>query len=133
MSRPQKLQETLPGLWRVFRHFWPWIRRQRALIAGSLLALFAGIALRLLEPWPLKFVFDQVIPSKPSKGSSAIPFISSLDPATLLILAAVGIVAITAIVLRRVDRSRTPCAARSKSRGGKLSSTRSIFGVVLRL
>jgi ATP-binding cassette subfamily B protein len=73
MSQPQKLQETLPRLWRIFRHLWPWIRRQRALIAGSLAALFAGIALRLLEPWPLKLVLDRVIPTARRSGLESAP------------------------------------------------------------
>ena len=58
--RPQKLQESLPSLWRIMRHFWPYIRKQRALILGSFLALFVEVVLRLLEPWPLKFVLDRV-------------------------------------------------------------------------
>jgi ATP-binding cassette subfamily B protein len=34
------------------RRFWPYLRRERPLIAVSLLALYAEIGLRLLEPWP---------------------------------------------------------------------------------
>jgi|SRR5262245_5692217 len=96
MSRPQKLQETLPGLWRVFRHFWPWIRRQRALIAGSLLALFAGIALRLLEPWPLKVILDRVIHTgRPARVET--PALDALDPMLLLTLAALAVVVISGL------------------------------------
>ena len=52
MARPQTLRKTLPGLWRIGRHFWPHLREERRLIAASLVALLAEIALRLLEPWP---------------------------------------------------------------------------------
>jgi ATP-binding cassette, subfamily B, bacterial len=97
MSRPQKLQETLPGLWRVFRHFWPWIRRQRPLIAGSLLALFAGIALRLLEPWPLKVVLDCVIHTGRPARLATTPALEALDPMLLLTLAALAVVVISGL------------------------------------
>ena len=61
MGRPKTLQKSLPGFWRMARYFWPYIRKQRLLIAGSMLALFAEIGLRSLEPWPLKFVIDRII------------------------------------------------------------------------
>jgi len=95
--RPQTIKESLPGLWRIMRHFWPYLRKQRALIAGSSLALFAEIGLRLLEPWPLKFVFDRLIVTKPIGGLLGIPTIEGLDPMTLLIFAALGLVAITGL------------------------------------
>lgn len=47
--------------WRVLAHFAPHLRRQRQLVATSLGALIAEVVLRLLEPWPLKLVFDRVI------------------------------------------------------------------------
>src|SRR5207249_12277636 len=40
---------------------WPYVRRERPLIVVSLLALYAEIGLRLLEPWPLKVVLDHVV------------------------------------------------------------------------
>ena len=52
MARPTAAQETLPGMWRVIRAFAPYLRGQRRLIALSFLALFAEVAMRLLEPWP---------------------------------------------------------------------------------
>ena len=79
------------------RHFWPHIRKQRALIVGSLLALFAEVGLRLLEPWPLKFVLDRVIVTTPAGGLSGIPAIDALDPITLLTLSALGVVVIVGL------------------------------------
>src|SRR3990170_5779316 len=89
--RPQKLQESLPSLWRIMRHFWPYIRKQRALILGSFLALFVEVVLRLLEPWPLKFVLDRVIVNAPAGGLSNIPAIDTLKPMTLLTLSALAL------------------------------------------
>ena len=52
-----------PGAWRTLLAFWPYLRSQKSLMASSLLALLASTALRLLEPWPLKLVFDNVFKS----------------------------------------------------------------------
>lgn len=97
MSRAMTLKETIPGFWRIIRRFWPYLRKQRKLMAGSLVALFAEVGLRLLEPWPLKFVFDRVIPQQPGVTSSGIPLLDSLDVRMLLLVSAVGIVLITAM------------------------------------
>lgn len=97
MARPQSLQESLPGLRRVIQRFWPYARKRRTLLVASMLALFAEVALRLLEPWPLKFVFDRIIVTSPAGGRSGIPAIDALPPMTLLALAALGVVAIAGL------------------------------------
>src|ERR1041385_3920476 len=97
MSNPQPLPQSLPSLWRILKYFWPHARQYRALIAGSLAALFAEVAMRLLEPWPVKFVFDHIIGSKRS-GRTAMPeFLKSLDTTSLLTLAAVAVITFTAL------------------------------------
>ncbi len=93
MARPLEIKNMLPSLWRVLRKFWPYIREYRLLITGSLAALFIEIGFRVLEPWPLKFVFDRVIAHPLKNGKSRFPAFDSIDSSTLLILAAVGIVA----------------------------------------
>jgi ATP-binding cassette subfamily B protein len=80
-----------PGTGRLLRRFWPLLRKERLLIGGSFLALLAEIALRLLEPWPLKLVFDYLIPAD-SAPPSSVPMIGTLDPATLLAVAAISVV-----------------------------------------
>ena len=69
------------------------------MLAGALVALLAEVALRLLEPWPLKLVFDRLIPTggNGTTAPSGITFLDSLDPTALIIVAAVGIVAITGL------------------------------------
>ena len=85
------------ALWRVARHFSPEFRAQRWRIAGSLLALVAGVALRLLEPWPLKFVFDQLLDPARAKSRAAFPLLAGLEPGMLLALCALALVAITSL------------------------------------
>jgi len=96
MGRPQTLRQSVPALWRMARHFWPETRKHRTLIILSLLALAAEVILRLLEPWPLKFVFDRLIPAAPGK-SALPPPLQTTDVPTLLIWAAVSVVVITGL------------------------------------
>jgi len=49
------------SLRRAYARFWPLIGSHKWSLVGSLFALFVSIGLRVLEPWPLKFVIDEVI------------------------------------------------------------------------
>lgn len=95
MAGPRTLSDMGPSLRRILRRFGPELGKHRMLAGGSLLLLWAEILLRVLEPWPLKFVFDRVIVAAPSNGTSRIPFVDALDSGTLLILAALAIVVLT--------------------------------------
>ncbi|NHI16916.1 ABC transporter transmembrane domain-containing protein [Microbacterium excoecariae] len=64
-------RRSLRALWRFLA---PDVRPQRALIAGGFVAMFAEVAFRILEPWPLKVVIDAVV----APGAAASPGIASL-------------------------------------------------------
>lgn len=87
-SPAQSLRTALPKLRRFAPHAAPHVRRERALVAGGLAALFAEVAFRLLEPWPLKIVVDAVV----APGAAARPGIDRL-----LILAGLGVLAVVAL------------------------------------
>jgi ATP-binding cassette subfamily B protein len=96
MNRTAPIQQAIPGLGRVVRHFWPDIRPQWPLLVVSGIALLAEVGLRVLEPWPLKVIFDYVlIPAQ--SGRVSLPRLEALDPVLLLTAAAVSIVAITGL------------------------------------
>ena len=61
MSSSPSLVSALPSLRRTLRRFRPHVREQRRLLLLGSLALFAEVVLRLLEPWPLKYVLDAVV------------------------------------------------------------------------
>ena len=77
-------------------YVWPYVREHRPLLLGSFLALFAGVAMRALEPWPLKFLFDYLILPSASQNHPS-EWIQSLDPMTLVTLAAVSLVIILGV------------------------------------
>jgi ATP-binding cassette, subfamily B, bacterial len=95
-KRPANLPEALPGLGRILRRFWPYLRKHVLLIAGAMLALFASIGARLLEPWPLKFVIDRVVVAAPAGGASGWAWVDGLEPMTLLTYAALATLLIVA-------------------------------------
>src|SRR6266568_3103889 len=97
MLKPTSLNRSLPGLWRITRYFWPHIRQYRGLMAVSFLALLAEVALRLLEPWPLKWVFEYVIGQRRTPKRPLPDFLAALEPTTLLTLAAVAVLIITCL------------------------------------
>lgn len=92
MSRPTQLNKALPGILSLLRRWWPYIRKRRGIAILSLLAMLAGVVLKLLEPWPLKFVFDGLLHS--SGQGNKIPFLANLSPTGLLLFCAIGLVVI---------------------------------------
>jgi ATP-binding cassette subfamily B protein len=77
------LKEVIPGLVGLTRAFWPQIRARGHLIALSGLALLCAVGARLLEPWPLKLIFDWIIvPNHPAPISENAFWLHTLDPAS---------------------------------------------------
>ena len=99
-EKEKNLNEILPGIGQIVSKFWPQIRKQRLLIAGSFLALLAETGFRLLEPWPLKFILDLVLIPQVNANSSEPALVGGLNPLALLALLTLAIVAIA--VLRSV-------------------------------
>jgi ATP-binding cassette subfamily B protein len=93
MLKPKK--SAVPGLWGVLTYFWPDIRPQYGLLLVSAIALVADVGLRVLEPWPLKFVFDYVLLR--GERVNTLPLITSLEPITLLTFSAVAVLIITGL------------------------------------
>ena len=91
MSRSRTLRAAVPGLNRTLRLVWPYTRRHRGLLGGSFAALFTTVGLRVLEPWPLKMVFDRVL--MPAQGA---PSLDGESPVMVLLVAGAAVVLITA-------------------------------------
>ncbi len=90
MSSTKSFRKATPGFFRFVKKFSPILRKQKALISGSFLALFGEIILRILEPWPLKFIIDRVIITEHSGEQLSFHAVDALDPITLLTFAALG-------------------------------------------
>ncbi len=97
MSRPTKIKNSLVGIRRFVRYFSPYLKDYKLLIAGAFAGLFAQAAVRLLEPWPLKFIIDKLTYSGNSRSNWVLEFLSSLDTNTYFLLLAASLVLITAL------------------------------------
>ncbi|MEB3355898.1 MAG: ABC transporter ATP-binding protein [Synechococcales bacterium] len=97
MPRAKSPQATLPGIGRILRQFMPQIAKERVLLALSFLAMLLETAMRLLEPWPLKFIFDNIIiPGFATQPSASTSF-WGLSPLTALTVLAVSLVGISSL------------------------------------
>ncbi len=94
MASKINLTESVPGLWRIIQTFLPQIRKQRSLLIVSFFALLAETVLRVLEPWPLKFIFDKVILVGVGAKPIGVPLLDKLEPMALLTLLALSLVVI---------------------------------------
>jgi ATP-binding cassette subfamily B protein len=61
VARPLGWRAIAPRFARVAARFRPELGRERGLLAAAFAALLAEVALKLLEPWPMKIVFDHVL------------------------------------------------------------------------
>ena len=96
-KRPQNLKEAILGIKRVTSHFFPQIRKQGGLVTVSFLALLAETGIRLLEPWPLKFIFDEIIFKEFQVENLRVPFLDELSVVGLLTILVVALVIIATL------------------------------------
>lgn len=95
MARHRTLADTLPTWRRIARHVGPSIRQERPLMALTLAGLLAETALRVLEPWPLKFIFDAVL--IPHGRQVQWTWLQDRSPDTIIFLAAAAVLVLTAV------------------------------------
>ncbi|NEQ46711.1 MAG: ABC transporter ATP-binding protein [Leptolyngbya sp. SIOISBB] len=95
MPKPKtpSLGAALPSIIAILKHFWPYLRSQQRLLWTAFLALLAETAMRLLEPWPLKLMFDRVILPGFQVESSGIQDLGGLSPLVALTVLSVALVA----------------------------------------
>jgi len=89
----RSLVRSLAALRALIGRFSEHLRPQRALLGGSLAAILLETAMRVLEPWPLKFILDRLAES-PDGGARES---AGIDWTLLLILCAAGVVVLAGL------------------------------------
>lgn len=90
---PTTLRASVPGLRRTLRTLRPHLHDQRRVLVGGTLALFAEVALRLLEPWPVKVVVDAVVQA----AGADLDVRQPADLSRLLLLASAAVVLVVGL------------------------------------
>lgn len=78
------------------RRFGPQLRAHRRLMIAGGVLIIADVFLRLIEPWPLKFVFDNVLGTSASAGTGP-QWLDDLSDTALLIGCAAAVVIFAAL------------------------------------
>ncbi|GLY16976.1 protein-tyrosine-phosphatase [Kineosporia sp. NBRC 101677] len=79
---------------RILRHVRPHLAPERPLIVGGFAALLFEVLMRLLEPWPMKFVIDSVVAAT---GGSAGQQPGGLGVETVILLSALALLVIVGL------------------------------------
>ncbi|MGB3755994.1 MAG: ABC transporter ATP-binding protein [Rivularia sp. (in: cyanobacteria)] len=96
-DKPKNIKAALPGISQILRRFAPQIKKERNLLIMSFLGLMAEIALHLLEPWPLKLIFDYILVPDFKAKISELPLLSQFTPVTLVTIFSLSLIAIVAL------------------------------------
>src|SRR5437868_7989556 len=74
--------------------FLPYLKAHRWQVAWALAQVFLVAGFELLKPWPLQIVIDYVLGGKTPAGGGPVGRLLALPPATLLLVACLGIVVV---------------------------------------
>ena len=94
MKNIKKIQQSSSIFIRFFRYLSPILRKESSHVISSLVALFVVVFLKVLQPWPLKFIIDSFFLDDPLKGSPILQIIGEIDNFTLIIGSAIALVII---------------------------------------
>ncbi len=86
-------------LLRTYRLFGPHVLRYRLRLLGALLCLLGAIGMDIVQPWPLKIVFDAILPigQRPGRLPSLLASALPEDALTLLLLVCAAVIVIAVL------------------------------------
>jgi ATP-binding cassette, subfamily B, bacterial len=95
-ARLARFASQLRSVSAIGRRLLPYARRRRGRLAGALVLTLALMSVRLLEPWPLKLIFDYVLLGQPlPAGLAAVA--GGLGQTALLVLLVAAIVVLATL------------------------------------
>ena len=98
IKRQVSFRQILPEAFRLGRTFWPEIVKEKRLLPLSIMGMVVTVALKTLEPWPLKYIFNFLFDHAKPKHRVALPaWLPLTHPTTLLIALALSIVVIASL------------------------------------
>jgi ATP-binding cassette, subfamily B, bacterial len=97
MDATTSLKTVMPGVGRILKRFTPQLAKQKHLLLLSFGGLMSEIALHLLEPFPLKLIFDYVLLPGSTTKPFPIPFLAGFNGVALLPILTGGLIAIATL------------------------------------
>jgi len=95
LQKKKTTRDALTSALRLLRTLRPEIAGEKSLLGLSLVTVLFSVMFSILEPWPLKFIYDLIFHAKHRSSQPA--FLSSLRPEAVLAVSAVSLVAITGL------------------------------------
>jgi ATP-binding cassette, subfamily B, bacterial len=95
MAKSQPLPQAVSQFTAMLRHFAPEVASQKWRAARALGILLAGVALQLIEPWPLKYVIDAIASAAVGGPQPSLPF--GLKVQSLLLASAGAYILVVAL------------------------------------
>ncbi len=96
-KRPKTAKAAIVGWRRILTRFWPEVRKEKFLLTLAWVGLLGEILAQLLEPWPLKLIFDHIIVPEATELPLPIPFLNDIPELALLTVLTAAIVLATAL------------------------------------
>lgn len=116
IKRQVPLRQILPEALRLGRVFWPEIVQEKRLLPLSLTGMALTVALKTLEPWPLKYLFNYLYDSARPKHRVALPTWLPLGHPSALLIALAASLVLIAILGATADYFSSIMLARAASR-----------------
>ncbi|WP_448601571.1 ABC transporter ATP-binding protein [Thermoleptolyngbya sp.] len=96
-KQPKTVKATIVGWRRILTRFWPEVRKEKFLLTLAWVGLLGEILAQLLEPWPLKLIFDYIIVPESAVRPLPIPALHNIPEVALLTILTICIVLATAL------------------------------------
>jgi ATP-binding cassette subfamily B protein len=113
MIRKKTTRDSYAVAVRLVRTFHSEIAREKSLLFASAATVLAAVAFRVLEPWPLKFIYDAIFPTK--HHGLPLAGLHNLSPQVVVAISALSMIAITALA-GTFDYASSVSMARAVSR-----------------
>src|SRR6267143_1092953 len=89
MAKEKSTKKVLRGVLALLRSFRPQIVREKKLLLFALVAVVFSLVFQVLEPWPLKYIYDSIFRAGGHGRMARLPLAGGLSPQAVILIAAI--------------------------------------------
>src|SRR5258706_1771558 len=97
MAKKKSAKKILRGVLRLIRFFRPQIVREKKLLLLALVAVLFSLVFQVLEPWPLKYIYDSIFRAGSHGRLARLPLAGALSPTAVILAAGISLVALVGL------------------------------------